>query len=204
MLQAGRGGEGHRDRAAVSGLDLALHVEARRAGDMGALARVGPGRGMEALLDRRPHQLVIGGVEADKIDPAPVAVVGVEFGRVPVGERAPLEAFGRAEAGPEGAEAVGRPFGALAANRILQPGVGFVEIVIGQFDRLVDHLVGDGAVGVERGASGVVSVGRAVGHVSVPHYGIKPNFSLPQRKVRRRPCTNAASPHPCPSRSTAA
>ena len=150
MFQAGRSGEGHRDRTAVPGLDLALHVEAGGAGDMGALARVGPGRGMKALLDRRPHQLVIGGVEADKVDAAPVAVVGVEFGRVSVGERAPLEAFGRAEAAAEGAKPVGRPFGALAANRILQGGVGLVEIVVGQFDRLVDHLVGDGAVRVER------------------------------------------------------
>ena len=60
---------------------------------------------------------MIGGVEADEIDPAAVAVVGVEFGRVLVGERAALETLGRAEPGAEAAEAVRRPARALAPRR---------------------------------------------------------------------------------------
>ena len=162
-LQAGHGGEGHGDRAAVPRLDLALHVEARGAGDMRPFARLGPGRGVEALLDRRPHELVIGGVEADEVDPPAVAVVGVEFGRVPVGERAEFERGGRPGPAAEGPEAVRRPFRALAAHGVLQRRVAIVEIDVGEFDRLVDHLVGHGAVGVEgraalsgRGSGGAV------------------------------------------------
>ena len=56
---------------------------------------------MKPVLDRGFHQRVIGGMEADEIDAAPVAVVGVELGRVPVRERPELQKFGRPGAGAE-------------------------------------------------------------------------------------------------------
>ena len=119
---------------------------------MRALARLGPRRGVQPFLDRGLHQRMIGGVEAHEVDPAAVAVVGVEFGRVLVGERAQFEPFGRSGMRAEGAERVRGPVRALAPHRLLQRGVGIVEVVVGEFDRLVDHLMGDGPVRVEPGA----------------------------------------------------
>ena len=107
-----------------------LHVGARRAGDMRALARLGPRRGMNPLLDRRFHQRVIGRVKAHQVDPPPIAVVGVEFRRIPVGERAELEVFGRSRARPEGLEPARRPTRALAPDRLLKRRVRVEEIVV--------------------------------------------------------------------------
>ena len=111
---------------------------------------------------------MIGGVKADEIDPAPVAVVRVEFGRVLVGERAQFEEFGRAGARPERLQPVRRPAGALALDRRLQRRVGRVKIVVGEFDRLVEHFVGCGAVRVEGRAEIVLSVGKGVHGLPIP------------------------------------
>ena len=53
-------------------------------------------------------------MEADEIDPPPVAVMGVELGRVLVRQRAELQKFGRPGAGAEGAERIAGPAGAFA------------------------------------------------------------------------------------------
>ena len=135
----------------MAGLDLAVQIEPRRAGDMRALARVGPWRGVQPVLDRGLHQLVIGGVEAHQIGAAAVAIMGVEFRQMPVRQRAELEILGRADPGAEIGNIVGGPFGALTRHRLDQRPVGGEQIVVGEFDRLVDHLVGDGAVAVGDG-----------------------------------------------------
>ena len=101
-------------------------------------------------------------MEADEIDSAPVAIVGVELGRVPVRQRPQLQEFGRAGAGAEGSERVARPSPAFALDRLLQRRVGIVEVEVGEFDRLVEDFVGDGAVGVEGAPEVVLSVGKGV------------------------------------------
>ena len=90
QAQRRRRGEGHGDRAAMSRLDLGLHIEPGRPRDMRALARLAPRRGVQSLSDREPNQLVIGGMKAHEIDAAAVAVVGVELGGMAVGECAEL------------------------------------------------------------------------------------------------------------------
>jgi len=57
-------------------------------------------------------------MKANEIDAAPIAVVGVELGRVLVGERAEFEIGGRSRPRAEGAERVFGPFRALAPDRL--------------------------------------------------------------------------------------
>src|SRR3984885_5441582 len=114
---------------------------------------------MQALLDRGLHQRMIGGMEANEIDAPPVAVVGVELWRVLIGQRPPPQKFSRARVLPERSEPAGRPCGAFALDRLLQPRVGVVEVVVDELDRLVEHLMGNGAIRVERRAEIVLSVG---------------------------------------------
>ena len=87
---------------------------------MRARARFGPGRSVQALFDGEPHELVIGGMVAHEIDAIAVAVVGVELGRIAVGEHAEFERLGRAEPGAERGEFVARPAAALARDAVLQ------------------------------------------------------------------------------------
>ncbi len=92
----------------------------------------------------------------------PVSIVGVELGRVLVRQRAQLQKLGRPGAGPEGSERIAGPAGAFALNRLLQRGVGIVEVGVDEFDRLVDDLVGHGAIRVEDATEIVLSVGKGV------------------------------------------
>ena len=101
-------------------------------------------------------------MEADEIDAPPVAIVGVELGRVPVRQRPQLQKFGRPGARAERAERIAGPARAFARNRLLQRRVGIVEVVVDEFDRLVEDLVSDRAVGVEGRAEIVLSVGKGV------------------------------------------
>ena len=101
-------------------------------------------------------------MEADEVDAPPVSIVGVELGRVLVRQRPELQKFGRPGAGAEGFERIARPARAFARDRLLQRRVGIVEVEVGEFDRLVEDLVGDGAVRVEGRAEIVLSVGKGV------------------------------------------
>ncbi len=168
QFDARRRGEGHGDRAAVTGLDLRLHVGARGARHMRALAWVGPGRRMKTFLDRDLHQRVIGRMKAHQIDAPSVAIVGVEFGRVPVRQRPLLQIVGRARARPERFEPARRPRGALAPHRLPQRRIGVEEIIVGEFDRLVEHFMRRGAVGIERAAEIVLSVVQSGHDVQFP------------------------------------
>ena len=197
--------EGHGDRAAMARLDFGLHVGARGARHMRAFARIGPGRRMKPVLDRGFHQRVIGRMEADEIDAPPVSIVGVELGRVLVRQRPQLQKLGRPGAGPEGSQRIAGPARAFALNRLLQRGVGIVEVGVDEFDGLVDDLVGDGAVRVEGATEIVLSVGKGVHAISL-FQEVTPSDRDRQRRAgpvsprigeraNRRPCP--------PPRSTA-
>ena len=81
-------GIGHRDRADVSGL-RGPHAHLRRAHDMGARPVIDPRCRVQAVCDRHPHQLVVGRVVLDLVDPVSVAVVGVQHRTVTVGQFTP-------------------------------------------------------------------------------------------------------------------
>ena len=81
-------GVGHRDRAHVAGLG-GPHAGLGRADHMRARPVVGPRRGVQSVLDRDPHQLVVGRVVFDLVDAVSVAVVGAQDGPVAVGQLAP-------------------------------------------------------------------------------------------------------------------
>ena len=88
---------------------------------------------------------------ADEIDSPAIAVMRIELGRVLVCERAELQEFSRPGAGPEGSERIAGPASAFALNRLLQRRVEIVEVIVDELDRLIDHFVRDGAVGIELG-----------------------------------------------------
>ena len=111
---------------------------------------------------------MIGWMVAHQVDAASVAVVSFEFGRVAVRQRAKLEKRARAGAGAERFELPRRPGRALAFHRLLQRRVGIVKIEVGQLDRLVEHFVRCGAIGVERAAEIVLSVGQGAHGVQFP------------------------------------
>ena len=107
---------------------------------------------------------MIGGMEADEIDAAPVAVVGVELGRVLVRQSPQLQEIGRPGAGAERFEAAGRPRPALPRDRLPQRLVGIVKIILGELDRLVEDFVRLSAVRVEGRAGIVLSVSQQDSH----------------------------------------
>ena len=93
--------------------------EGGAAGDVGAGPGLAPGRGVQAVADADPHQLVPGGVELDLVDAVAVAVVGAQLGRVLVGLDAPADrlprAADRAELAALGPRPTRRPRGARAS-----------------------------------------------------------------------------------------
>ena len=105
---------------------------------------------------------------AHEIDAIAVAVVGVELGRIAVGENAEFERLGRAEPGAERGEFVARPAAALARDAVLQRRVAAEEIVVGEFGRLVEDRVRRRAEGIEAGALGFVVRRGALRHRGLP------------------------------------
>ncbi len=189
---AGRGGESHGDRAAVARLDLRLHVIARGARDMGAGARIGPRRRMQPEFDRAAHQLVIGGMVANEVDPVAVAVVSVELGQVAIGERAQFQRLGRSEPGAEARQFVLRPAGALARRSVLQRRVAGEEIEIDELGRLVEDLVGRRAAGIETGARCVLAGRVWLRHRGLPGDGAARRAALAGTIRQSRPADRTA------------
>ena len=75
-----------------------------------------------------------------------------------------LQIFGGACARAKRPEVVSRPRRALAPHRFHQRVVELVEVIAGQLDRLIDHFVRRGAVGIERGEKVVFLVVRQNAH----------------------------------------
>src|SRR6185295_12797767 len=85
--ERGHGRVRHRDRAAVPRLQLPHQVEDHRPRHVRARARLArPRRAVQPGADGPAHQPVPGGVELDLVDAGAVAVVGVQHGRMDVGE----------------------------------------------------------------------------------------------------------------------
>ena len=75
---------------------------------------VGPRRGVQAVGDRRAHQLVVGRVVLHLVDAVPVPVVGVQDGPVAVGELAPALRFAAGRKRANLVDLVQTPLPALA------------------------------------------------------------------------------------------
>ena len=73
---------------------------------------------MQAVADRRAHQLVVGGVVFHLVDAVAVAVVGVQDGPVAVGELTPALGFAAAGDRAELVHLVQAPLAALADQRL--------------------------------------------------------------------------------------
>ncbi len=152
---------GHRHRAPVSRLDLGPGDEPGGPGHVGAGRRDRPGGRVEAVADGHPHQLVVGGVVGDVVDPVAVAVVGAQLGRVPVGVEPPGDGLGRPGQPAEGGQVVDGPARALPLGGLDQGGVGREHVVALQRRRLVGDLVrGHGTHGAPAQAHRVTSTVR--------------------------------------------
>ena len=79
---------------------------------------VGPRRGVQAVLDRGAHQLVVGGVVLDLVDTVAVAIVGVQYGPVAVGQLAPPLRLRRAGYRADRGHLVEAPLPAFADQRL--------------------------------------------------------------------------------------
>ncbi|MNP07231.1 hypothetical protein D3C76_992490 [compost metagenome] len=88
--QRWHGSEGHGQRAAGTGLGLAVQVGHRSPRHMGAWAGFGPWQRRQAVLDGGAHQFVVGRVELDQVDAMAVAVVAAELRLVRIGQEARL------------------------------------------------------------------------------------------------------------------
>src|SRR6202042_979767 len=129
-------GVGHRDRTHVAGLggpDAGLgrahHVPARPV--------VGPRRGVQSVLDRDPHQLVVGRVVFDLVDAVAIAVVGAQDGPVALGQLAPALGLPGAGNGADRGHLVQAPLTAFADQR-LDKDRGRCRVVLLQERDLVD------------------------------------------------------------------
>jgi hypothetical protein len=122
-------------------LDLRLQVVARGPRHMGARPGVGPRRCVQPFGDRRLHQRVIRGVEAHQVDTMSKPVVRVELRLELVRQLAQFQILCRADTGAERLQRSIRPAGAFARDRFAQRAVSIVEVVVGEFGRLVDDFV---------------------------------------------------------------
>ena len=73
---------------------------------------------MQAVADRRSHQLVVGGVVLHLVDAVAVPVVGAQDRLVAVGELTPSLRLPRARDRTEVGDLVDTPFAALADQRL--------------------------------------------------------------------------------------
>ena len=120
-------GVGHGHRAAVPGFHLRRHVEAGRARDVGAgvprlgacLRQLRPRPSNAAPAHAAAHQRVVGRMELDHVEPAPLAVVRAQLRRLLVGEPAALQRLGAA-ATARSAERSAACAAAFAVHRVNQ------------------------------------------------------------------------------------
>ena len=146
-------------------VDLVPDDHLRGAGDVGPGAVVGPRRGVDAVLDRHAHQLVIGGVVVDAVDPVPVAVMGAQHRHVRVGLLAPELRLGRPGQATEGVQVVAGPGRALAPDSLHEHVVAAVDITLEERWRLVRHVVGGERIGVHGRSSDVGAAAAIVPHL---------------------------------------
>ena len=77
----------------VPGFHLGLQVQQGRPHDVRSRAGIGPGQGVQPVLLRNGHQVVVRGVVFDLVDPVAIAIVGVQPRGIPVGLAAPFDAL---------------------------------------------------------------------------------------------------------------
>ncbi len=125
----------------MPGLSLCPGVELGSPGDVGTRLDIRPGSGVQAVADRRRHQLMPGRVELDLVEPVPVPVVGAQDRFIRVSEPCLLDHLGRACELAELVQFRKNPARAVLSDRGQQGLVGR-DVVPGQGRRLVDDLVG--------------------------------------------------------------
>ena len=130
------GCEGHRERTADAGLDLAQQHEQGRPSDVRARLRLDPRQRVHPRLEPEPEQRVPRRVELDLVDALAVAIVRPEPRRMLVREPAPFERLA-AERLAEGGDLLLPGRAALPAQPLDERGVLLVQVVARERRRLV-------------------------------------------------------------------
>ncbi len=102
-----------------------------------------PRQRVDLVLDRKPEQVVPGGVELDLVHTVPVAVMGAKPRPIVLGEGSEHLNVGAAHELTDCAKAILRPFRALAADGFGERAVALVNVVVDQWRRLVRDPMGD-------------------------------------------------------------
>jgi hypothetical protein len=123
--------EGHAHGAADAVLALVPQITQGRAGDVCAGPPfVGPGEGMGLGREDEPHQLMIGGVEFDLVDPMTEPVVGSQLGQMAIGRRGELLSLLRTDNGAGAPEFLPSPVHAEHPHRFGQRPTGREGVVV--------------------------------------------------------------------------
>ncbi len=153
----------------MAGLDLGQEVVPRGAGDMGAGTRATPVRGMQPLAGREPHQLVVGGVVADLVDPHAPPVVRHEPGRIGVGLETEINDAGGTGDAAQSFQVSADLIRAEGIDQVAQGPVRQEGVVVGERRRLVRDAVRLRPVEVVWPEFGIAVIGRArVSHRALP------------------------------------
>ncbi len=101
-----------------------------------------PGAGGQPRPQPQIHQLVIGRMKRHLVDPAAIAVVGVQHRRDAIGLHAPVDHLGRSAATAQIAQPLDMPASAPMAHRVMQSPVAREEVDVLQRRNLIGHLMG--------------------------------------------------------------
>jgi len=140
VLQQGRRGEGHGNRAQRPGLHLGMEQKAGGAGDKRAFAGILlPGEVMYPIRAQPLHQQVPGGMEAHVVQPGAGGVIAQQLRRIAVGQASQLQRFGCPQLLANAGEQIAIPAGAFADHCFTQSGIGQKQIAVIQRGGLIKN-----------------------------------------------------------------
>ncbi len=142
VAQGGNGRIGHGQRAAGTGIGLAVQVHQTGTGDMGTGALlIVPGKAVHLAGHGGGHQLVVGRMELNLVDAPTVPIEAVQFRAVPVGQLTGLHQLMTGQLAQRIQFFTG-PVAAVAGDGLLQRQITAPEVVAGHGLGLVVNFMG--------------------------------------------------------------
>ena len=140
VLQQGRRGEGHGNRAQRPGLHLGMKQKAGGTRHKRAFAGILlPGEVMHPVRAQPLHQQVPGGMEAYVVQPGASGVIAQQLRWVTVGQASQLQRFGGPQLLANAGEQIAIPAGAFADHGFTQSGIGQKQIAVIQRGGLIKN-----------------------------------------------------------------
>ncbi|MNI43119.1 hypothetical protein D3C73_974400 [compost metagenome] len=155
-LQGRHRGVGHGHGATGARIRLPGQEQDGRVQQM-PVRRPVPGAGGDPCAQSQIHQLMIGRMKGHLVDPAAIAVVGVQHGRNPIGLHAPVDHLGRAAAAAQIGQPLDMPRPAPVAHGVVQRPVAREQVDVLQRRNLIGHLMSVEALDGTKGGHGRAS-----------------------------------------------